>query len=205
MNIKKDLTTICNLNNGDKGTIFYHENSDVNLAHRYSLIYEKFFEENRDKEINMLEIGLWCPFFPGSSVRIWNEYFTNLNYYGIDIVDCKHLEKDKIKIFIVDQKSEEQLNNLNQNIPDMDYIIDDGCHQEDAIIISLGNLFPKLKSGGIYFIEDLHVVNLENLIKLKEKKLTSKFISKEKLDYINNNIKECDFHLNNKFCHIIKK
>ena len=36
-----------------------------------------------------------------------------------------------------------------------DYIIDDAAHVPDAIQLSLGILFPALKPGGLYIIEDL--------------------------------------------------
>jgi hypothetical protein len=201
----KNLNEIFNEYGGDKGTYFVHEGTTENIAHGYTEVYEKFMEKYRNKEINMLEIGLWCPYFPGSSVKAWDKYFSKFNYYGIDIVDCKQLSSDRINIDIVDQKNEKQLENYLKDKPDFKFIIDDGCHEEDAITISLGTLFDKLESGGIYFIEDLHVVDKTRLYKLKDKKFDSKFISKEKIKYINENIKECYFDCNDKLCIIIKK
>lgn len=199
------LTEIFDKNGGDKGSYFVHKNTTNNLAHNYTTVYEKYMSEYRDKSIKLLEIGLWCPYFPGASVFSWNEYFTNLDYYGIDIVDCTHLSTDKIRISIVNQKNETELNDYVKDKGKFKFIIDDGCHEEDAIIISLGNLFPSLESGGIYFIEDLHVVDKKNLYTLKDKKFNSNLLSDKHLDYINNNIDECFFELDDKLCVIIKK
>jgi hypothetical protein len=61
-----------------------------------------------------------------------------------------------------------------------------------------------LESGGIYFIEDLHVVHKDNLLKLVDGKFTSPFISQDRIDYINQNIAEAVFSDDKKMC-IIKK
>ena len=203
--MKTNLTDIFNKHGGDKGSYFTHVGSNVNIAHNYTSVYEKYMEGNRDSEISMLEIGLWCPYFPGSSIKGWNEYFTNCQYYGVDIVDCTQFNTDKIHISIIDQKSSSMLTEYVKDKPLFKYIIDDGCHEEDAIVISLGNLFPHLESGGIYFIEDLHVVDKTNLYNLMSKTFTSPYITEEQINYINDNIDICSFELGDKLCIIRKK
>ena len=199
------LTNIFDEEGGDKGSKFNHENKTENLAHNYTTVYDDVIGPHRNDKIDLLEIGLWCPYFPGSSVRAWSRYFTNATYYGIDIVDCTQLESDTAKIAIVDQKSEEQLSNYIKDKPKFKFIIDDGCHEEDAIAISLGTLFPQLESGGVYFIEDLHVVDKTRLFNLVNKTFTSDFISDEKVKYINDNIDKCYFTTGDKLCVIYKK
>jgi len=203
--MEKTLTEIFNEEGGDKGNYFCHVGTDVNISHNYTAVYEKYFEPYRKEELNFLEIGIWCEYFPGASIRAWNRYFENCNYFGIDIVDCTNQNTDKITNFVVDQKNEQQLQELITKIPKLKFIIDDGCHQEDAIIKSLGNLFPHLESGGIYFIEDLHVVNKTDLYKLVNKRFESRYLSQDKIDYINNNIDVCVFESNDKMCIIKKK
>ena len=205
MGKKISLTEIFDKSGGDKGSYFAHTGTEINLAHNYTEIYEKYMSDYRDKEINFLEIGLWCPYFPGASVKAWNEYFTNLNYYGIDIVDCTQLNSEKISISIVDQRNSDQINNFLSDKNKFKFIIDDGCHEEDAIIISLGNFFKSLENGGIYFIEDLHVVDKTVLYTLKEKKFNSHYLTTEQNKYINENISDCFFELDDKLCVIIKK
>lgn len=199
------LTNIFDEEGGDKGSKFNHTNSTENLAHNYATVYDDVIGPDRHNKINLLEIGLWCPYFPGSSVRAWSRYLTKGTYYGVDIVDCTHLSNKNTKISILDQKNEEHLDDYIKDKPKFDFIIDDGCHEEDAISISLGALFPQLKSGGVYFIEDLHVVDKTRLFDLVTKEFTSPYISKERVKYINDNITECKFLNNNKLCLIYKK
>jgi hypothetical protein len=198
------LTEIFDEEGGDKGSHFTHVDSQENLAHNYTAVYDEYMGEYRDKNITMLEIGLWCPYFPGASVRAWSRYFSSVRYYGIDIVDCTKLSSENVFIDIVDQRNENDLNNYIKDKPKFKFIIDDGCHEEDAIVISLGNLFPHLESGGIYFIEDLHVVDKKNLLKLVTKSFVSDYISEDKSGYINNNIRECFFSDDGKMCIIHK-
>jgi hypothetical protein len=205
MEAELSLTEIFNNCGGDKGSYFTHVGESKNISHNYTQVYEKYMESFKNDEINFLEIGLWCPFFPGASVKAWNQYFTKMNYFGVDIVDCTHLNSEKIKISIVDQRNTLQLKNFISDKEKFKFIIDDGCHEEDAIIISLGNLFPHLESGGVYFIEDLHVVNKENLYKLKTKNFFSEYLNIEQNKYINDNILDCHFELNDKLCVIVKK
>lgn len=202
---KLTLTEIFDSIGGDKGSHFTHVGQTENLAHNYTKVYDEVMSPFRDEPINLLEIGLWCPYFPGASVKAWNLYFSKANYFGVDIVDCRQMSKERVSIDILDQKSELMIQKYLQDKPKFKFVIDDGCHQEDAIIISLGNLFPQVESGGIYFIEDLHVVNKLNLRKLLDKKLSSSYISKDKIDYINNNVESCNFDCGEKMLIIHKK
>ena len=57
---------------------------------------------------------------------------------------------------MVDQSNPEQMNRFMAQVGgDFDIIIDDGSHIVAHQIISFKTLFPYLKSGGIYVIEDL--------------------------------------------------
>lgn len=202
----RNLTDICNSAGGDKGDHFTHKWDNTNIAHGYSKVYEAYLESMRNDNVMLLEIGIWCEYFPGASQRIWNEYFTNITYHGVDIVDCKHLSNNNNIIHVCDQESNEELDILSKSIPEnFDVIIDDGCHKDRAILITLAKLLPKLKSGGIYFIEDLHVVDKTEIINLGRSNFSSKYLTADEIDYINKNIVSCEFHLDNKLCAIIKK
>jgi hypothetical protein len=203
--MKQTLTEIFNEYGSDKGSYFTHVGSTINVAHNYTQIYDELMSPYRDKEINFLEIGIWSPYYPGASIKSWTRYFSNINFYGLDIEDCRHLSNDKIKIFVGDQSNEEFLKNVVDVSPNYRFIIDDGAHTDLHIIKSLGHLFPKLESGGIYFIEDLHVVNKTELYKLIDKNFKSSLLDDEKLQYINDNIQSCYFTNNDKLCVIIKK
>jgi len=108
----------------------------------------------RRAEIKLLEIGIGVS---GESLRMWRDYFPNGAIYGVDIRKYEKVDDERIKTFIADQGSRNDLLNLINEIGDIkfDAIIDDGSHRPDHQQQSIGYLFPLLRSGGIYVIEDL--------------------------------------------------
>lgn len=56
----------------------------------------------------------------------------------------------------IDQSNKEDLHAFASQIGPFDIILDDGGHTMDQQINSLNALFPYLKAGGLYIIEDLH-------------------------------------------------
>lgn len=160
------LTEISNLHASDKGTM---GPSNAWMAHNYTDIYEAALGRSRFEQITMLEIGLgvtgdrWDARIVhgkntgGASIKMWHDYFEKGQIYGIDINPADYLDNDRISTFIVDQGSTEELQAFWEQIGglEFDFIIDDGSHRPDHQQISLGNLFGKLRPGGLYFIEDL--------------------------------------------------
>ena len=125
--------------------------------HNYTEYYEQYFEAIRDKELNVVEIGiLRHPARPyeGASLLLWRDYFENSIIHGIDINDHRSMEQQRIKIHIADQGDRTQLDNVFNGIGNSDIIIDDGSHINGHVIKSFEFLFPRLKTGGIYIIED---------------------------------------------------
>lgn len=128
--------------------------------HTYDLPYEFHFAPLRDKGIELLEIGAGGydnPNEGGASLRMWKEYFSSpYSYiYSIDIYDKRNIQEDRIYIFQGSQNDEAFLNDISDRLGPFDIIIDDGSHVNSDIITSFKVLFPKLKSGGIYVVEDL--------------------------------------------------
>lgn len=131
--------------------------SDVHFYTRY---YEQYFEPLRNNELNLLEIGIQ----EGRSLKMWKEYFPNAQIIGLDIENCDHLVEDRLSVIRGDQKNVKHLKllpNIFETIygrPDsFDIIIDDGSHKSEDMLVSFETLFPLLKPGGIYVIEDIHV------------------------------------------------
>jgi len=144
--MKKSLEEISKQYHSDKGSIY----------HNYLEIYEKYFSKYRDTLENFLEIGLW----EGDSIRMWREYFNVGNLVGADILDLSHVVLPNTQIHICDQSDRQQLGNLIDNsFDEFDIIIDDGGHWQHQQQITLGFMFPFLKSGGVFVIEDLHTAN----------------------------------------------
>jgi len=120
--------------------------------HNYAEKYEQYFSKIKDEKLKILEIGIQN----GYSLKTWEEYFPNSEVYGIDIVDCSHLDSNRIKTFICNQVDLDGLNTINENHGPFDIIIDDGSHVSGHMSTTFNYLFPLLKPNGLYVVEDLH-------------------------------------------------
>lgn len=154
---KRSLTSLANCYGSDKGDTY-------KCAHQYTFIYEKIFEEkllNHNSPVKLLEIGLNrdnCNSVP--SLAMWRTYFgkdarifgfdNNPEFARFDRID------DNTFIIIGDQSREEDLKKIGQIENAFDIVIDDGYHASKHQQISLLHLWPLVRSGGCYIIEDLH-------------------------------------------------
>jgi hypothetical protein len=129
--------------------------------HGYTIHYAELFNEFQNRPINILEIGLarrtdrkslgvTCP-----SLSIWLEYFPDARVYGFDIDDFTGVNLPRTEIFRGDQGKVEDLLAVVSCCPSFDIIIDDGSHASYHQQVTLKTLFPYVKSGGLYVIEDL--------------------------------------------------
>ncbi len=132
--------------------------TDKFSSHDYLSIYESYFVQLRDKPLKFLEIG----FFVGASARMWDQYFPNATLFFIDKEEDffkKYSQglSSRCNFYICDQSEEADLLKFIQDVGGrFDVILDDGGHTMNQQITSFKVLFPYVKSGGIYIIEDLH-------------------------------------------------
>lgn len=126
------------------------------LFHGYTKIYEKYFSPLKDKPLKFLEIG----FCSGCSARMWEDYFSNAQLFYIDINPGAHQflrDFKRTHLHIANQEDPKALAEFIKKVGgNFDIIIDDGGHTMNQQITSFKVLFPHVKSGGIYIIEDLH-------------------------------------------------
>ena len=113
-------------------------------------IYEKYFKDIKEKELNLLEIGV----DKGDSLRLWKEYLTNASICGLDI-DKKDFSIEGVEIYQGDQNDKSLLNDIAKKYGKFDIIIDDGSHVSNHIINSFNHLFDHLSTSGVYIVEDL--------------------------------------------------
>lgn len=161
----KKLTQIANKHTTDKGTEYYE-------AHGYTEVYGEYISDICE-DCSLLEIGIWH----GDSIRMWNEYNPNLNVSAIDNNDeVKQFLNgtENFNLFIGNQSDIDFLQHVMSNSKSFDFVIDDGSHNFHDIITSFSFIFPKLKSGSIYFIEDLHpaIANKDGVVAIVNAKLT---------------------------------
>lgn len=129
-----------------------HGTDKSSESHNYCVKYEKYLPFKRNDNLTIMEIGVQ----KGKSIRMWEEYFHQSTIVGIDILpECKKIEKDRIKIEIGSQFDGKFLNEVGNKYKNFDMILDDGSHVNEHVIFSFEILFPYIKPGGVYIVEDV--------------------------------------------------
>ena len=136
--------------------------------HNYSDFYSLLFDHCKGNFKNVFELGIGTnnpniessmgkEYKPGSSLKVWKEYFFNANIFGADIDKDILFQEERIKTFFVDQLDEISIKDMWKKIGfiKMDLIIDDGIHTLDGCKIFFDNSIEYLKDDGIYIIEDV--------------------------------------------------
>lgn len=155
-----DLTAIANESGTDKGTV-------AGLGHGYTPFYELLLSSRRLEPLNFCEIGLCrggpevvdgsiervVPSLP--SVSMWHAYLPNAKLYGIDISDFSSFETEWFKFFRADCGDADQLKTVADFGVEFDVILDDGSHAPFHQQQTFLSLFPTLRSGGLFIIEDI--------------------------------------------------
>ncbi len=127
--------------------------TDKATGHSYLPHYEELFGHLRDEPINLLEIGVEN----GCSMRMWLEYFTQARIFGVDaagaIFPADLLMEPRVEMF-AQNAHERGVGNLFPP-ESLDIIVDDGSHVPSQQHSAYHWLWPALKPGGLYLIEDL--------------------------------------------------
>ncbi len=129
----------------------YGMKSDKVWYHHYDKPYNNHLQHLYENKGCILEIG----FDEGNSIPLWKNTFPNAFLYGLDI--GKSYEEDRCIVFKGDQSNIECLKELRNKLCDKDvfFINDDGSHIPEHQLLTFNTLFPILKQGGIYIIEDI--------------------------------------------------
>jgi len=124
-------------------------NTDKNTSHSYLPLYDILFYDLRHKPITLLELGVAA----GESIKLWLDYFTIASIIGIDVVPTD-LAHSRFKFILGDQTDNDLIDSALDD-ESVDIIIDDGSHLPEHQALSHRFLVPKLKSGGLYIVEDV--------------------------------------------------
>lgn len=73
----------------------------------------------------------------------------------MDIFDKSPLTRPRMRTVQCDQSDHASLTEVARGIGELDVIIDDGSHVSEDTITSFRTLFPLLKPGGVYVVEDV--------------------------------------------------
>jgi cephalosporin hydroxylase len=106
----------------------------------------------------VLEIGIGGytdPYAGGASLRMWRSYFARAQVFALDI-HAHLVEEPRITVFQGSQADPDVLDAIVREAGGpFDLIIDDGSHINAHVRLTFAHLFPHLRSGGLYVIEDL--------------------------------------------------
>jgi len=122
----------------------------------YFDIYHRHLAKFIGREVHVLEVGI----FSGGSLGMWRDYFgRGAKIYGADIEEaCKSYEDENVRVFVGDQSDRSFWKRFREEVPTLDVVIDDGGHQAQQQIVTLEELLPHLRPGGVYVCEDVNGV-----------------------------------------------
>jgi hypothetical protein len=126
--------------------------------HAYTRHYARHLRDRRRSVRCVLEIGIGegsDPQAGGNSLRMWRNYFPYATIYGIDLHEKRFGSEARIATLKADQSDPRALRLAVNQCPPFDLVIDDGSHVGSHIITAFEVLFPKVRLGGYYAIEDL--------------------------------------------------
>jgi len=138
---------------------YYYGTDKSHDDHKYTDLYASLFDPIRQSVRNITEIGL----AQGQSLQVWHDYFSGARIWGIDIVPAvvKGVRKifgadsQRVQAFLANSKNAKAVGQLNFAPSSMDIIIDDGDHFPPAMEKTLLTMWPYLRVGGFYIVEDV--------------------------------------------------
>lgn len=118
-------------------------------------VYDLLFDPLKDKPITMLEIGIYY----GESLRYFSEYFTHpdVKLVGVDhyIFDEHGKPGDTFVKEKGSQEDKEFMSRICSQYGPFDIVMDDASHDEATTENTFVQLWPSVKDGGFYVIEDV--------------------------------------------------
>jgi cephalosporin hydroxylase len=136
---------------------YFYGNENGRLVHKwlhYFDIYHRHFAAYRDREVTVVEFGV----SHGGSLDMWRHYFgPKARIVGVDIDPrCAGLAKPGVEVLIGDQGDPAFLRSVAERVGPIDVLIEDGGHEMHQQLATFGELWPVIRDGGVFLIEDLH-------------------------------------------------
>lgn len=131
-----------------------HDSDKSSKVHGYLDKYEELFGVDRLRRFTLLEIGGTSP----SSAKVWSEYFPNAQIFvmGTHVHPEVHVLRN-VEVVSMDNYSTGSFSAaINDVIPDV--VIDDGTHKWSHQKNAIAAIFPRIREGGLYIVEDSHTV-----------------------------------------------
>lgn len=123
-------------------------------THGYTRWYERHLAVHVSRQVTLLEIGIaGC-----ASLQMWREYLgTDARVVGVDRSEacCARARSMGFEAHCGSQADRAFLELVISSVSP-DVVVDDGSHHAVDQIASFEVIFPKLRDGALYAIEDLH-------------------------------------------------
>lgn len=129
--------------------------------HGFANIYESYLKEYKNSRIALIELGVGGYQYSdrgGESLRMWYDYFPHAKLTGVDIHPKEGIINDRTEFYQGSQTDKHLLKTLIERNIDAEkrIVIDDASHNNNLTIEAFDIVFPLLKSGDLYFVEDVH-------------------------------------------------
>jgi hypothetical protein len=111
--------------------------SDKASGHGYDKVFAHLFGGKTVD--NFLEIGLFLNELQHTDLNAWTSVFPSANIYGADKKESQLFNSGKISTHVIDQE----------------VVLDDASHIYANTVTTFEALFPAVKTGGMYLIEDI--------------------------------------------------
>jgi hypothetical protein len=138
-------------------------NSDKEIYHKYiSNFYNEKFSKFKNEEINILEIGILY----GDSIKLWDDFFTKANIYGVDIQNAiKYNFSDKVNILFENAYCDTFIEKMKSAEKYFDIIIEDGPHtlETQSFFLSRFSEILNKNSNSMLILEDVYPREFEEL------------------------------------------
>ena len=133
--------------------------TDKNTLHSYLNLYQELLVSKKETAKNVLEIGINTL---GGSIKLWRDFFTNAQVYGIDIKGSEEIwdvikNNSRITLYTRTDAYNADLFKtifLDNNIK-FDFMLDDGPHTLDSMIVFITLYSQLMTDDGIMIIEDV--------------------------------------------------
>jgi len=113
-------------------------------------VYERLFEQVKNRQITLLEIGVWH----GGSLQYFSSFFPNGVIIGIDVKQPSLRLPENAEFRLIDQNDSDALRQLAEEMGPFDIVIDDGSHMRRETSNCFDVLWRYVKEEGAYIIED---------------------------------------------------
>ncbi len=133
--------------------------SDKSKTHAYHVMYQLFCDTFRDTATAVFEMGVYF----GASHHAWQDYFPpGVKIIALDVApECRERLRPGIVFELGRQDDPEVLGRIVKEHGPFDMVVDDASHYPINQQASFDFLWPHVKEGGLYVIEDVQMVTFK--------------------------------------------